>query len=95
MLLSIKGGKYWRIGLWTLLGTLALLWLVGTLSVVLQCQPLTAFWDLDLRLTRCWSTKRVIDINMALGGMHGGKFKLYLTTKAFIVITDVILSFMP
>jgi hypothetical protein len=59
MLLRIKTTKMWRIGLYTLIGSLILVGAVSTIVDLVMCRPISAFWSLTDRETHCWAADKL------------------------------------
>jgi len=68
MLLRIMQGKAWRIGVWSLLATFVVVFLVITVTNTLECVPLYVFWNLIERREKCWSSSTISIIANSMGG---------------------------
>jgi hypothetical protein len=60
MLLRIKTTKTWRIGLYILVASLALVGVLSTIVNLTFCRPISAFWSLTERTTHCWSATNMV-----------------------------------
>jgi hypothetical protein len=68
MLLRIMQGKAWRIGVWSLLGTFVVVFLVITVTNALECLPVFAFWNIAERQEKCWPSSTISIIANVMGG---------------------------
>jgi hypothetical protein len=68
MLLRIMQGNVWRIGVWSLLATFVVIFLVITVTNVLECSPLFAFWNITERNEKCWPSSTISIIANVMGG---------------------------
>jgi len=81
MLLRIMQSRGWRIAVWCLLATIAIVAIVTTITNSLECTPASAFWNLTERFEKCWDEIIVSNIANAMG--------------AYFVATDFILALLP
>jgi hypothetical protein len=97
MLLRIMQSRGWRIGVWCLLATIAIVAIVTTITNSLECRPASAFWNLTERFEHCWDDIIVSNIANAIGGTLISRSlpAVTLTRVAYFVATDFILALLP
>jgi hypothetical protein len=98
MLLRIRSGKFWNIGLWTLIIGSVVVAFAISMALILSCRPASGYWTLSERLSgACWPSSIIEDMMYFWGGeFRKDDLILFINNKpAYNALTDLIVALLP
>jgi hypothetical protein len=71
MLLRIKQDYWWRIALWSLMGSCFIVGIAVTITEFLQCRPLDGFWNIEKMFEgACWTPETRVHLAYGWGSEY-------------------------
>ena len=82
-MLRLEQQRFWRRFLWTMIGLQIAVCIYSTISVLIQCIPLHAAWDLMNLIAdkKCWSQEAIRISSICV--------------SSFNIVTDVVFAVLP